>query len=87
MTYTVDVARRRLPLRIAISTVANTGESVGNIAVKLSVLSKVKLVAVGMRLGARSVADFGSARDENITSTCSLQSDGSVDSVEVDLVV
>lgn len=87
MTYTINVTRGSLPLRIAVAAVGNLLEVASNVVVDASVLAEVKLVTVIVRVLSRGVADFCTAGDHEGALACILQGYSAIDSGCIDLVV
>lgn len=77
-TYTVDVTSSRLVLRISVAAISDTGERACDVVVERSVLCEVHLVTVRMAVRPGSMANFGTASDDERAGTCPLQGDGVV---------
>lgn len=87
MTYTVNIARSRLPLRIPIAAIRNLGKRRRDVRVQPGALGKVELVAVGVRVGAAGMARLGAAGDDDGAAARALEGDGALDRRRVDALV
>jgi hypothetical protein len=83
----VEVAGGGLPLRVTVATQADVGETVLDVVVVARVVRDVDLVAVVVAVGARRVADLGTAGDVDRAAAGVPQGDGLTDGAGVDLLV
>lgn len=86
-TYTIDIARRRPPLRIPITTIRDPREAARHIIVQGRILPEVQFVAIPMAVRASCIACLGAACDRHVTAASASQSDGTVNGAREDAFV